>query len=160
MRQYSYACSGGPQISNFDNGGVNSVFYTGATFGSIANIPSCLGATYSNNYGPVDSYQCPMQPDCLSNFSFISFPNVQSPDSSNWPSGTINQPSGAQYPNIYSLPILDITQRLCSPTPFIYGSWFSPSMNRPAYTTWNNIVPTQVRYIEGVRLLFGTQSLG
>lgn len=87
-----------------------------------------------------------MQPQCLNQFSYSWFPQVDSPDQSNWQSGTFISPGSASSSQMFfRLPTLDITKRSCTPSPFVQGTIYTNGATRSATALWNTagIVPTQ-----------------
>ena len=140
LRQRTYQCAGGSQ-SNFALGpnGVANCLNTpiGRLYGSYGN----LGNIHSSNfYGTQDPTWCPMQPDCLNSFTYPWFPNVESPDKGNWLGGTFVPPQPGL--KMFRLPNMYVSSRTCTPSPFVNATRYGNS-SRPAYVSWNGIVPTQ-----------------
>lgn len=150
-RTRGYQCSGGPQ-SQWNTQGLNTV-----------DAPNCLGTgpgvwasannygnnqaegVYSNGFlGTQDPTWCPMQPECLNSFSYPWFPNVASPDRGNWPGQTFVPPAPGFI--MYRLPAFTISNRTCTPSPFVNATVYPPNVGRTPYVSWTtaaNLVPTQ-----------------
>ena len=137
FRRNTYQCAGGNQTS------------FGLTANGAANCKDTalgrLSGRYSNSdsssfYGTQDTTWCPMQRECLDTFSCPWFPNVSSPDQGNWLIGTFLPPKPGF--TMFRLPALPLSSRTCTPSPFVNSSIYSNN-NRPAYTSWNPVVPTQ-----------------
>lgn len=81
-----------------------------------------------------------MQPECFNAFTYPWFPNVASPDQRFWRSGTFVPPQPGFI--MFRLPVMPFSSRTCTPSPFV-NSTLNGNRNRPAYTSWNRVVPTQ-----------------
>ena len=142
LRQRAYQCSGGPP--GYFNLGTNDVANCKDT--TIGRPVSNYGkyndkVVSSNFYGMQDPTWCPMQPKCYNGFSYPWFPNVASPDKANWNSEAFAPPYGPG-PTMFRLPVLPLSSRTCTPSPFVNASHYVGE-NRPGKTTWNSNVPTQ-----------------
>lgn len=135
---HNYQCAGGKQstFQLLSNGAANCL---NTPLGRLYNN---AGVDSSSFYGTQDPTWCPMQQDCLNEFTYPWFPQVDSPDKVNWKSETFVPPT----PNfiMFRLPALPLSSRYCTPSPFV-NSTANRNRNRTAYVSWatNTRVPTQ-----------------